>query len=744
MKHTRDEYERFLCTELETQQQDFEQIVNTKAITLKERGAVFVGLFQGCGKNGLPIFKVRNAEIMPRKNSFWTAVDLRSENGDMSKFKSWGNLSWKDLRTQYQSDFCDCICVWISKSENPDYCLVGIKDLTIDFMKNIEPNTIIAFGPKDPPLQYLLNLIDIVRDSSCVETKRILDYDETTNQWNPQKIEAKADFTSLLTNDMQDNNCIVVQGPPGTGKTYRMAQLAAKLLANNKSVLVTALTNQALMELAKKDDVKPFLEKGNVSKTSLTVDESRELTKLLPIKDNLCNASHGNLSLATFYLSSGWAKEATEKPFDYVIMDEASQALLPMIAAAMKLGEKVIFIGDQNQLAPIVLTNEDIINRFQWTSIVKGFETICQNFTFKSYMLSDTFRLTKRGAESTGVFYNNELRSVSELQDVPSQLPQLNPKGGPVFIGLDLKIGDKAPTNAFDVIFENVCKIHTENPKAEIAVLSKFRESVRQLQKHFVINWKATKELPDNIRIETVDRVQGLTVDYCLFFIPNASLRYSLESELFNVATSRAKFNTIIVADNSVLKENMSEEVRKYLLKAQEDKFATFEPHTITSGDIAVKITGKIALSQFECKRKEIVEGKENIYIIDTNVFVNCPDIISRIGNKYKIVIPAKVLEELDKLKLKAEIDKKNLNAAAKNINTAFVKHYSLMEDANLSLLPSGFDKKNPDCMILSVALKYKNENPILLTSDNMLQSRASGLGITTISLSDFLRERRN
>ena len=743
MKYTRKDYESFLNTELEAQVKEYEQVVCTKALVLKERGEVFVGRFIKLQPNGMAIFKVRNSDNMPRKNSFWTASFLI---GEMGSFKNWGDNSWTDLRKNYQRTYSDALCAWIQKSEENDFCIIGIKNLTTEFAQLLESEKpIIAFGPKDPPLQYLLNLIDIVRDSSRVETKRILDYDETTNQWDPQKIEAKADFTSILTKDMQDNNCIVVQGPPGTGKTYRMAQLATKLLANNKCVLVTALTNQALMELAKKDDVKPFLEKGKVSKTSLTLDESRELTKLLPIKDNLCNASHGNLSLATFYLSSGWAKEATEKPFDYVIMDEASQALLPMIAAAMKLGEKVVLIGDQNQLAPIVVTNEDIINRFQWMSIVKGFETVCNNFAFKSYMLSDTFRLTQRGAESTGIFYNNGLRSVSESQVVPSQLPQLNPKGGPFFIGLDLKIGDKAPTNAFDVIFENVCKIHTENPKAEIAVLSKFRESVRQLQKHFVINWKATKELPDNIRIETVDRVQGLTVDYCFFFIPNASLQYSLENELFNVATSRARYNTIIVSDHKILKGNMSEEVRKYLLKAQEDKAVVFnEPQKITTGNIGVTITGKIDLSQFEKPRKELVKGKENIYIIDTNVFVNCPDIISRIGNKYKIVIPAKVLEELDKLKLKAEIDKKNLNAAAKNINTAFVKHYSLMEDANLSLLPSGFDKKNPDCMILSVALKYKNENPILLTSDNMLQSRASGLGITTISLSDFLRERRN
>lgn len=738
MKYTRKEYENFLNAELETQVKEYEQVVCTKALVLKERGEVFVGRFVKLQPNGIAIFKVRKSDNMPRKNTFWTASFLI---GEMGSFKNWGGNSWAELRKGYQRTYSDALCVWIQKSEDSDFCILGIKNLTTEFAQLLETDKpIIAFGPKDPPLQYLLNLVDIVRDSSCIETQKILDFDENPSQWNPLKIEAKTDFPSLLLRDMEDKNCIVVQGPPGTGKTYRMAQLAARLLAENKSVLVTALTNQALMELAKKDDILPFLEKGKVSKTSLTIDENRELSKLQPIKDNLCNASCGNLSLATFYLASGWAKEAIDKPFDYVIMDEASQALLPMIAAAVKLGEKVILIGDQKQLAPIIVTNEDIINRFHWSSIMKGFETICYNFPFKSYMLSDTFRLTKRGAESTGIFYNNELRSVSDEQVIPSNLSELNRQGGPVFIGLDMNIGDKAPINALDSIFHLVNKIITESPKAEIAVLSKFRESVRQLQKHFVLKWTKTKDLPDNIHIETVDRVQGLTVDYCIFFIPNASLRYSLENELFNVATSRAKYNTIIVADNAVLKENMSEGVRKYLLKAQEDKFVDFGPRTITSGNIGVTITGKIDLSQFEKKRKELVEGKENIYIIDTNVFVNCPDIISRIGNKYKIVIPAKVLEELDKLKLKVDVDKAKLNEAAKNIHYAFIKHYSQMEDANLSLLPKWFDKNNPDCMILSVALKYKNEHPILLTSDNILLSRASGLGITALSLKEFLK----
>ena len=56
------------------------------------------------------------------------------------------------------------------------------------------------------------------------------------------------------------------------------------------------------------------------------------------------------------------------------------------------------------------------------------------------------------------------------------------------------------------------------------------------------------------------------------------------------------------------------------------------------------------------------------------------------------------------------------------------------MECADLECLPVDFSRKNPDNMILSVALKYRNQNPILLTSDNGLQLKAKGLEINTTS----------
>ena len=84
--------------------------------------------------------------------------------------------------------------------------------------------------------------------------------------------------------------------------------------------------------------------------------------------------------------------------------------------------------------------------------------------------------------------------------------------------------------------------------------------------------------------------------------------------------------------------------------------------------------------------------------------------------------------------------ERQNVEKALRNINRAMDKRVIKMELSNAELLPNDFNKKSPDNNILTVALKYKNENPILLTSDNGLQVKAKGLGIATISLKDFLK----
>lgn len=112
------------------------------------------------------------------------------------------------------------------------------------------------------------------------------------------------------------------------------------------------------------------------------------------------------------------------------------------------------------------------------------------------------------------------------------------------------------------------------------------------------------------------------------------------------------------------------------------------------------------------------------------------------IDGKYSVVLSTKVIDELDYLKISlTEEQKKNVQRALQQINRCLDKPNIKMDTADLSLLPNDFNKKSPDNFILSVALKYKQENPIMLTSDNGLQIKAKGLGITTITLKDFLKQ---
>ena len=236
-----------------------------------------------------------------------------------------------------------------------------------------------------------------------------------------------------------------------------------------------------------------------------------------------------------------------------------------------------------------------------------------------------------------------------------------------------------------------------------------------------------------------------MTVDYTIIYFPQRNITFALTENRFNVATSRSKSTTLIISDIPLVNFiSISPIVSSYLSKC-DNTGATPEQTSTRTEDVAskLKIVGKIDLSKFETPKQKSVksEVKKNIYIIDTNVFVNCPDIISKIDSRYQIVMSAKVIDELDKLKIKLNPNERhNVETALRLINRAMDKPNVSMELSDPSLLPDDFNKKSPDNNILTVALKYKGENPILLTSDNGLQIKAKGLGIATISLKDFLR----
>ncbi|MCB0537894.1 MAG: AAA family ATPase [Bacteroidetes bacterium] len=776
MIYSREEHTRFLEEELRAQTEAYKQKLDTSALfLLRDREELFVAQFLKF-QDGEMILKFPNTRGIPRQGEYLYCFTVPKE---LRSYIDWGNKTYGDL-IKAKTNYSEVVCIWQTPSTEKDFSIAGFRGVELEFAIHIQEaeGMILILGSNKPPFEYIANLQSIVQNKNNESVNKILDQDFQVSDWTPAFLDNKSNISDFVLTQLALQDTLIIQGPPGTGKTYLIAEICERLCNQGKSVLVTALTNRALIEIVEKPALNGLLEEHRIFKTKLSVDESRAINDLQ--QTNEVSPQPANLILSTFFITSGQAaKTFNEPPFDYVILDEASQALLGMFAGAKLLGKKNIWIGDTKQLPPVVALSDDKVSRKNYGALVDGLKAISETASLPIFQLTETHRLTERAAKYSGIFYKNSLKSRAK-KDIRLSYSEMNldygklfnPYGGSTLIKTDLKAGDFKPNNVLKLTTELVLHLLKTNEKLHISILTYFVETTKALQKAIF----QTVGYHKNLLIETVSRVQGLTTDVTIFVVPNSSYHRSLENRLFNVATSRSKRHTLIITDKDVLTRlQIDNEVKSYLQRLNEEfsfyiqfdnsaiasiseakqqktvekpKSDKNEKEPIKDGyetNTGLKVLGKIDLSKFEKPKKEIKKDKENLYIIDTNVFVDYPDIISKIEKKYQVILSAKVIDELDYLKISlSEEQKKNVQKALKQINESIEKRNIKMDTADLNLLPNDFNKKSPDNFILSVALKYNTENPIMLTSDNGLQIKAKGLGITTITLKDFLKQTKH
>ena len=781
MIYTRKEHYLFLEEELQAQTDAFKHKLDTSAsYLLNEREELFVALFVKFA-DGEIVLKFNNSRGIPRKGEYLYCFTTPK---NLHNFKEWGDLTYGEL-IKNKGYATELVCIWQhSLRDNPQYCLVGFRGVDLNFAEHIDGHTgaFLILGPNIPPYQYISNLQKIVQHNNSETISRFFEGNAEEKEFIPQPFNQNVAITDFIVEQLSLTDSVIIQGPPGTGKTTQISKLCKYFCKQGLSVLVTALTNRALMEVAAKADLEDLLTEGRVYKTKMSVDEAKELPLLKNIKQ--LNPEKGNLMLSTFFITSGEANNVLGlPPFDIVIMDEASQALLAMFAAVKLLGSKTIFVGDPNQLSPVIALNTDRITRRNYHFYVNGITSINTIESIPSYSLTSTYRLTPRAAAFTGVFYRNQLQSAQNIipNFVYDNLPYvfgdiLHDQGGPSLIKLDLPLGEKKPQSALILSTLIVSALLSQKDKLHISVLSCYVDTTKALQKYIF----QTIGNHNNLLIDTVSRIQGLTTDVAIYVIPNTGYSFCLDKRLFNVATSRAKRHTIIISDSNILSINSSlidSEVLEYLSKIDLSKSIYISQNTSTNATllygskhftipelkqvsdekqniptdcvtennfietevphIGVKVVGFVDLEKFKPKKK----AQSYMYIIDTNVFVEYPNICDKIGKDNQILLSAKVVDELDKLKITLdEGSRRNVEKALRNINRALDASNVSFEVANTNLLPIDFNRRSPDNLILSVALKYKDDNPILLTSDNGLQIKCKGLGISTISLKEFVK----
>ena len=708
-----------------------------------------------------PRLKVQKAITVIKKGA-------RQELGE--HVTEWKSL-WEDFckNPDYHSSGSDITPMYYVPGKNDGYDYVAcsgistkLYDLFVKTTSEGKSLSVLIYNPF-PPVDYYKNLsryMDFFSDNEELKLEPKIAYED----WQPEELAFDENHPNGISEKILQTllveDCCVLQGPPGTGKSYTIATIIAAYLNEGKNVCVTTMANKGLVELIKQKPLKEFVSAGKISKTNLSIDERKQICGVKNATPDLI-VPNGELLCATNYVLSSVFSEKKMAlyglpKYDLVVIEEASQAFLTAIAAFKQLGDKCLIVGDPMQLPPIVKLNNPLYNTWNVNTQVEGLKTFALGSAMKSYRIVTTFRLTEKSAALTKVFYGNRFVSVkNDYLDFTSAGTSLFPNDGGVLYHCteDLKNGfysDKA-----DYLIRLVVNtMENHFPQRSLAIITPFRDTVKELQKRFSI-----ADIDLDITIETIDRIQGMTVDYAILYIPGRNPGFALEERRFNVATSRSLSTTLIISDMPLGQlHSVPPSVIKFinLCDKMDGNLSIEQAHVINaetnmensqqqevdneSNKIKVKVVGKIDLSKFERPKTEIKPSKKNYYIIDTNVFVNCPDIITHIDKKYPVILSAKVTDELDKMKIKLdERGKQNAEKALRLLNSEMT-HEVLYEFADVSLLPDDFDKRSPDNMILSVALKYKDENPIMLTSDNGLQLKSKILGISTISLKKFLR----
>jgi hypothetical protein len=555
-------------------EEEWERYANTSMKLLIQEKRLFVGRIWGLQETHGNVVLRFKAGLVPRMKQPYilcmvgAAAPGRSSDWDFTyfQFRVSNNPRLSGLNTEVKT-------INYLKSDDAKWSYVLVNGFEQKLLNQIKDNylsngnhPLVVVGASDPPIDYLINLKDFVLKNP---SDSILNLNVTVNEneWSPNSLDNSKSINTTVIDLLDTHKTILVQGPPGTGKSHLAAEICEQYLSKGLSICVTALTNKALMEIADKDGLNTPVYHGKVSKTNLSSDEFKLIPKLKPVDD--LAPKQGELLLTTYYKLSQKQAElaAGKKRFDLLIIEEASQAYLATIAMFNSLAKKLLIIGDHKQLTPVVKQKEQSYKIHpEIDGVINGLETFAFNNNNISNRLTFTRRLTSEAANLTAVYYQNSLKSISDYEGktkFSSRYFELfHPNGGVSIAKLPVSMQGFTEKDVIRFICEIGHEILSSNDKIEIALLSPYIKVETSLFEHY----SRLSSDYSRITINTIHKIQGLTTDVTILFLPLSNPSFDLDANLFNVATSRAKRGTLVVSYSSIaLASKVSAETYSYL-----------------------------------------------------------------------------------------------------------------------------------------------------------------------------------
>jgi uncharacterized protein len=219
--------------------------------------------------------------------------------------------------------------------------------------------------------------------------------------------------TAIRVVQALEDSVFAIQGPPGSGKTYTGARMICELVRKGRRIGVTALSHkvirnllEAVVEAAREKDMAEVRcmhrdDQGEES-DGVAVAKESNAEALTALRTGRTNVLGGTSWL--------WAPEASFGAVDVLFIDEAGQMALADVMAVSSAAEKLVFLGDPQQLErPLQGSHPDGAEKSALEHLLDGQKTISGEMGF---LLPESWRLHPELCKFTSeLFYDGKLSS---------------------------------------------------------------------------------------------------------------------------------------------------------------------------------------------------------------------------------------------------------------------------------------------------------------------------------------------